>query len=517
MFSFAWWLSLTIGFLSLSEEILWVRVVGFAYQGQAAAFSFVLACYLIGIAFGAVFGKRLCGRTQDLYRAAALVLVAASLDDILTPFAVRYLIAPRAMFVPAIAIILTAGIKSALFPVVHHLGSEVQGPRVGRSVSRIYFGNILGATLGPLVTGFVALDRLSVDECFAVSAGMCLLASTACILKSTRQAIPWKVTASVAATALIGLLTIRPGAGSLAGLAAEGPGSMIYFSANRHGIIHTAKALRGETVFGGNVYDGLPTVDVERNGNRLDRVYLLGLVMPSPKHVLFVGLSGGAWVRAFQGFPGVESVDVVEINPAYLDLIRERADVAAVLHDPRIHIHIDDGRRWLLRHPLARFDAIVQNTSFFWRANAGNVLSREYLSLSKSHLEPGGVIVVNTTGSYDVLATAQAVFAHAYRYAGMVYASDRPLTLSLANLWAIRRPDGELFSAAPAPEPSVVARLTRARLEPVEAFVARHGARPEIITDDNLVSEYRHGMRFGPALLTALEPSPPPTFFLDEP
>ena len=57
MFSFAWWLSLTVGFLSLSEEILWVRVAGFAYNTLPPAFSFVLACYLVGIAAGAAFGN----------------------------------------------------------------------------------------------------------------------------------------------------------------------------------------------------------------------------------------------------------------------------------------------------------------------------------------------------------------------------------------------------------------------------------------------------------------------------
>ena len=50
MFSFPWWLSLSIGFLSLSEEILWVRVLGFAFETLPFAFAFVLACYLIGIA-----------------------------------------------------------------------------------------------------------------------------------------------------------------------------------------------------------------------------------------------------------------------------------------------------------------------------------------------------------------------------------------------------------------------------------------------------------------------------------
>jgi predicted membrane-bound spermidine synthase len=512
MLSFAWWLSLTVGFLSLSEEILWVRVLGFAYQGQASAFAFVLSCYLIGIACGAAYGKRLCGRAHDLYGVAAMILAVASLDDVLTPLMIGHLISKDSgLLVPAVAIVLTAGIKSVLFPIVHHLGSQAQGPRIGRSMSRIYFGNILGATLGPLVTGFVALDRLSVDECFAVSAGMCVLASIACGLKSSGRVLAKPVMAAAGATAIIAILTIRPGAGSLARIAAEGPDAMIFYAANRHGIVHTAKALRGETIFGGNVYDGLTSVNPDRNGNRLDRVYILGLVMPGPKHVLFVGLAGGAWLRALLGFPGVESVDVVEINPAYLDLIRERPDVAGLLSDPKVHIHIDDGRRWLRRHPGLKFDAIVQNTTFHWRANAGNLLSREYLSQCKDHLNPGGVTLLNTTGSYDVPATVQAVFPYAYRYVNFVYASDHPLTVSLDKLWDVRRPDGRLFSSADgAARNGVVARLTDARLEPVDELLAHSGISAEIITDDNLISEYRHGMRFGPAILQLLQPPTPP-------
>jgi spermidine synthase len=419
------------------------------------------------------------------------------------------------LLVPAAAIVLTAGIKSALFPIVHHLGSQAQGPRVGRSVSRIYFGNILGATLGPLVTGFVALDHLSVDECFAASAGICVLASIACVRKSARRDLVNRALAAAGATAIIAMLTIRPGAGSLARLAAEGPDAMIFFSANRHGIVHTARSLRGETIFGGNVYDGLTTVDTDRNGNRLDRVYMLGLLTPSPKHVLFVGLSGGAWLRALEGFPEVETVDVVEINPAYLDLIRERPDLSGLLSDPRVHIHIDDARRWLTRHPEPRFDAIVENMTFHWRANAGNLLSREYLSLCREHLNPGGVMLLNSTGSFDVAATVRAVFPYAYRYVNFVYASDHSLTVSLDRLWTIRRPDGTLVNADGAPHNSVVGRLMAARLEPVDELLARNGVSAEIITDDNLISEYKHGIRFGPPILQALQPPPPPSMPAD--
>ena len=87
-------------------------------------------------------------------------------------------------------------------------------------------------------------------------------------------------------------------------------------------------------------------------------------------------MSTGAWIRAVQGFPGVEAIDVVEINPAYVELTRAYPTLAPLLDDPRVHIHIDDGRRWLKRNPDARYDLIIQNTTYHWRANAGNLLSQ---------------------------------------------------------------------------------------------------------------------------------------------
>ena len=59
---------------------------------------------------------------------------------------------------------LTALIKSIMFPIAHHLGSQQSGARIGRSVSKVYFGNIIGSTLGPIVTGYLLLDQLTMDQ-----------------------------------------------------------------------------------------------------------------------------------------------------------------------------------------------------------------------------------------------------------------------------------------------------------------------------------------------------------------
>ena len=59
--------------------------------------------------------------------------------------------------------------------------------------------------------------------------------------------------------------------------------------------------------------------------------------------------------------------------------------------------------------------------------------------------------------------------------------------------------------------------LSKAHLEPAETFIAQRQADAQVISDDNLLSEYRHGRRFGPALLRALLPLEPSHFELDDP
>src|SRR3954451_895698 len=144
MISFPWWLSFAIGFLSLSEEILWVRLVGFGYSGVPQSFSFVLASFLLGIAGGAALGKYFCSRSPDLYRVAAMTLaVAGALALSILSLPPPLLRQPHfaTIGLTSVLIVVTAAAKSVLFPIAHHLGSQQSGPRVGSSVAKVYFGN----------------------------------------------------------------------------------------------------------------------------------------------------------------------------------------------------------------------------------------------------------------------------------------------------------------------------------------------------------------------------------------
>ena len=506
MFSFPWWLSLGVGFLSLSAEILWVRLVGFAYGGVPQAFSFVLANYLIGIALGAVMGKWFCAQKFDLYGVAVPILVISGVSDVFVPVVAPYIIQPsnnRFLILVALAIIITAGLKSVLFPIAHHLGSFQSGSRIGRSVSKIYFGNIIGSTLGPLVISFLLLDVATTAQCFAIVGTLCVVVAAACIVKSESR----KLGTAFVVMGVIIATVVWPLSGSDAMLKLaykDKQGSKInHMIENKHGVIHVVSdSKRGDIVYGGNVYDGRAIVDIDSNANRLDRVYMLSLLHPRPKSVLVIGLSTGAWARAIQGFPDVERIDIVEINPGYLDLIRNYPQLAPLLRDPRVRIYIDDGRRWLKRNPEARYDLVVQNTSFHWRSNSTNLLSRQFFEEVKSHLNNGGIIALNSTGSFDVFKTSQNVFAFTYRYMNFAYASNAPLTNATEEvkkrLGKVLLPSGEHFPAESDSEDSVLNLLRNAKLAPAHELLHPAQGWAAVITDENMLTEYRHGKRFGP-------------------
>jgi len=95
-----------------------------------------------------------------------------------------------------------------------------------------------------------------------------------------------------------------------------------------------------------------------------------------------IGLASGSWAQVIANDSEVESLTIVEINPGYLPLVAQRPAVRKLLQNPKVAIVIDDGRRWLLHHPERKFDLVVSNTTWNWRANASNLLSIEFLEPS---------------------------------------------------------------------------------------------------------------------------------------
>jgi spermidine synthase len=503
-------LSFAVGFLSLSQEIIWVRWFSFGHGGSAQSFSWVLTAFLVGIALGSLVGRRRCARSSDLRFDAGVTLLAATLVDAVALYA-----APIAMlFMPAgfvllfFLVALTSGIKGILFPIVHQMGATADKTKVGQSFSKVYASNIAGSTLGPLVTGFVLLNTFSAAKIYVGVGLMCLILGIFLVWPSFGQ-VP-KLQSGLASALLIAIIVMLVGAPDpivrVAKASAAGK-EVVDLIQNRQGVVHLVDTQQpgGFTTYGGNVYDGRTGVDMRLNANRLDRAYFLATLHSAPKKVLIIGLSTGAWAKVIAGMPGIEHIDIVEINPAYVTLVKKNPDLKDLLVDSRVHLHWGDGRRWLRANSAARYDLVFQNTTFHWRAYTTLLLSQEYLLELKTHLLPGAIVAVNTTGSADIFYTTAKTFASSVRYDNFVYFSDKAIKQRLDAAEFLRSCTvsiGGLLLPAFQPEmfntntSSIVNTILNSALVPSDLYAEKTLAElraPQVITDLNLLTEFRYG------------------------
>ncbi len=489
-------LAFSIGFLSLSLEILWIRLSSFTNHSLPQSFAFVLVFYLGGIALGAQAGRVLCDYSRNPWKICGLVLVFSGLFDCISPwiYALTYTRDSGGLIIA-----ISALLKAMLFPVAHHLGTPEKNTAIGRSVSRVYVANILGATFGPMVTGVVLLSFFTTQQCFFICAGFTLLLALYCLQREVRLLL----TSLCALSSMVCLLAIVALDGDkLLKIIVHKQGVVRRIIENQHGIVMTYQGgAGGDYVTGGNVYDGRTNLDPVLNSNKINRLTILSALQDKPEHVLMIGLSIGTWLKIITTFPGVERIDVVEINPGYLKAINDYPSQKSGLQDSRVHLYIADGRHWLKVHPSHRYDLIVMNTTFYWRNYASNLLSQEFLQLMKQHMNPGAVLTYNTTFSPDVLKTAASVFQNVYLYDNFIITADFDWRKRLRQPDAIKKLAALQLDGAPLyPRGSTATikahlSLPLLALEAVEAHYHAHGRTLEVITDKNLITEYKYGLK----------------------
>lgn len=493
-------IAFSVGFLSLTQEILWTRVVSFSYLTKPQAFSLVLALYLFGIALGAASGRVVCRNSNNLLARGGIILVMAGIADV-SLLAVYGIATPGRIALPslAMAIIVTAALKSALFPIVHHLGSNDVASGKGLSFSRVYVSNVFGSALGPMIAGLALLQWATLQQSFIIISALTLALGCYSLIKS-RRVHTGLIVGTASSLCLMGVMLPNLLTPALAG-AGRGDQQIVVLIENRNGIVHTLDGGEdGDIVFGNNVYDGRISTDLARNKNGIHRAYVLAALHREPRRVLVIGLSGGAWTKVISMFPTVEKMDVVEINPAYLTLIERYPEVSSILSDERITFHIDDGRRWLRLNPEERYDLIVMNSIHHWRANATNLLSSEFMTAARRHLNPDGIFYVNSTDSPEVLNTAASVFTHAYRYDNFVAASDvdfRPNFRVYGDRYNnILASNPSAVGASPVDHETLIEKIYQGDFKTLDEVRLSSRRELGVVRDDNMITEYKYGVGF---------------------
>ena len=182
-------------------------------------------------------------------------------------------------------------------------------------------------------------------------------------------------------------------------------------------------------------------------------IHLPALTHGAPRQALIVGGGDGGAARALLRHPSIERVVLAELDRAVIDMARQwlPAVHGGAFDDPRLHLHIGDGRAFI-EGSAAQFDQIVLDlTDPFGPAVA--LYTREFYQACQRALRPGGVLSLHIQSPIHrghimarLVAALRSVFGVVRPYLqyvplygtlwAMAMASDQvdPLALSAAEV-----------------------------------------------------------------------------------
>ncbi|MBW7832384.1 MAG: polyamine aminopropyltransferase [Simplicispira suum] len=168
----------------------------------------------------------------------------------------------------------------------------------------------------------------------------------------------------------------------------------------------------------------------------------------APKRVAVLGGGDGMAVREILKYPSVESVTLVELDPAMTKLFTDNPTLAKLnqhaLSDPRVHIVNTDAFQWL-QQDVGFFDVMVVDFPDPTNFAIGKLYTNSFYALLEKHLAASGYAVIQTTSPlvarqsfWTVVNTIESVgltatpyHAHVPSFGewGYVLASHRPWRL----------------------------------------------------------------------------------------
>jgi predicted membrane-bound spermidine synthase len=422
--------ALLAGFAFMLMELVWYRMLAPILGGSSYTFGLVLAVALVGLGAGGELYSRtrapstLLGFATTCGLEAVFVAVPYALGDRLAIAAAVLRPAARLGFLPsvgvwtalaAVVVLPAATVAGVQFPLV--IGLYGRGAHnVGRHVGRAYLANTLGGIAGSLAGGFGLLPLLGATRCWRIVVVALVGGAFAAIALEARRRRPGAVPArlgaatAVAAAAVALVLPRGPGhvwrhSGIGAGradlrLARTDPDVIEEFSrSTRRGIRWERDGLESSVAVDQNngfsfivngKSDGHAVVDAP---TQVMSGLLPALLHPAAKRALVVGLGTGSTAGWLGRVPTLERVDVVELEPAILDVARDCAPVnEAVLDNPKVHVTLADARE-VLRTANDRYDLVFSEPSNPYRAGISSMWTLEFYRAIAERLEPNGLFV----------------------------------------------------------------------------------------------------------------------------
>ncbi|HEV7744753.1 MAG TPA: fused MFS/spermidine synthase [Pyrinomonadaceae bacterium] len=448
------------GFVTISTQVAWTRMLAMIIGSSTYAFSIVVALFLLGLSAGAyvIARKRLSETLREtmmkveFLTAVSIVLslvVANYIPALLVNTGVRLQINSWAgllmlqIFSVALLILLPAFLMGMVMPLVLVWAGTKPKSQSVQLVGRSYAVNTVGAIAGAFAAGFVLIPKVNTRFTILSAAALCIVVAGLAYQPKAEgrdRDVQRAIAAGLVLALIIGLFIKGPRM-NLADLSVGAYDSLVRLLAkSRGGVDDGSVQKRGPEIHQLLMYEEGPTSTVSvrkdwditslaingrtnaSDGEDMATQVMLGqmpvLLAPRLKSALVVGYATGVTAGSILQSP-IESVACVELEPATVNASRFFEHVNNhPLNDPRLHLIIDDARTYLRVNP-ARYDIIVSEPSHPWVPGVANLFTREFFQLGRERLNDDGIFVqwlqiyqLSTDSLRSVLATFHDTFPY---------------------------------------------------------------------------------------------------------
>jgi spermidine synthase len=494
------WILFSTGFAAMAMEVVWARAFTAVLQTQVYAFAMILFAYLGATFLGSVLYRRDLRRThvRSVAELASVLAIVTFFPIVFDDVRFLWSNAFLANYTTSSIIVL-----SSICPLCMALGyltpSLIDEGAFGdpAAAGKAYAVNVLGCIVGPLFASYVLLPWLG--ERF----GLILLA------------LPFLVFYFFVSKSLstfyrfgVGLLSVALLFWSMfyavdfAGLVSRRAKRAEIRRDYAASVVSASEGGRKHLLVNGVGMTGL--IPVTKFMAHLP----LALHAGKPESALIICFGMGTTYRSALSW-NIETT-AVELVPSVKDAFGfYHADAATVLSNPKGHLIIDDGRRYLNR-TREKFDVIIIDPPPPPEAAGSSLLySEEFYELAKQHLKPNGIMQAwlpqaePATGK-AVLRSLRNSFPHVLCFGSLgdvgthMLASMEPITMfassALAESMPIKASEDLLEWSASRDLPGYLQEVLSKSIPVEEAL----NPDPRIrITDDHPYNEYFLLRRWG--------------------
>lgn len=448
------------GFIVMSYEIFWFRKLGVILKADTYTLPLLLSHLLLYLALGTKVSTDLVSKTRSPKALALVVLTAMVVYSqtllTITPYLIQLLASSPSfaqhlqlgelttksgavlpllyIVIPAILLGPPAFLSGFAFPLLQKLVQQ-DFSKLGKYVGGMQLANIVGATLGPLVTIFYLLPHYGFVVGFSLISVMGLLFSGSLWLLTQQKLVSGLLSIAIV-LGLLGLPRHEQFWNSLHGwkdhhsiIAEDGSGVFLLKLA-------VSPQEKTKAYVNGKYHSWLPY-----SGIHTALGLIPSLLHQAPRSILIIGLGSGDTTFAAGARVETEKITSVEIISAQHQALKQLSQLSqypalsTLLADSRVRFLVGDGRQYLLQSDET-FDIIESDALQPRTAYAGYLYSLEYFELIRAKLAPGG-FAVTWAPTRRTQRTFCNVFPHikSFYNGSLLIGSVQPFAVSNEDLY----------------------------------------------------------------------------------